>query len=75
MDVSICEILKSRARLIYAHYNYIIDGDGDYHPSTPLLLYKHYVQLKYSQGKPGLDKNTELAMRIKDKHGCNFETK
>ena len=75
VDLSIREILKSRARLIYAHYNYIIDGDGDYHPSVPLLLYKHYVQVKYNQGKPGLDKNTELAMRIKDKHRCNFETK
>ena len=74
-DLSIREIMKSRARLLYAHYNFIIDEEGDYHPTLPLLLYKHHVQVMYNQGKPGLDKNTELAMRVKDVQGCSFETK
>ena len=75
-DTSTCEILKSRAKLLYAHYNLIINDDGDYNPTLPLLLYKHHVQVKYNQGKPGLDKNTELAMRVYDSQSKrSFETK
>ena len=38
------DILKSRAKLLHAHYKFIMDDDGKCRPCVPLLLYKHYVQ-------------------------------
>ena len=58
VDESAIEITQTRAKLLYAHYNYIINNDGKYQPCQPLLLYKHYLQVQYTQGKPDLDKNT-----------------
>ena len=69
------DILQSRVKLLYAHYK-LIHQDGElFIPTLPLLLYKHHVQLRYNQGKPGLDKNTEMALRVHSKHPSSFETK
>ena len=51
------------------------NDDEKYKPCSPLLLYKHYLQVRYNQGKPGLDKNTEMGMRVYHQHKSSFETK
>ena len=62
-------------KLLYAHYK-LVHRDGElFKPTLPLLLYKHHVQLRYNQGKPGLDKNTEIALRVYSKQPSSFEAK
>ena len=68
-------MLQTRVKLLYAHYNLISKDRFNFTPTPPLLLYKHHVQIRYNQGKPGLDKNTEMALRIHSKHPSPFETK
>ena len=43
-------------------------------PTTPIHLYKHHVQTRYNYGKPGLDKCTELCLRVKHTTPLTFET-
>ncbi|KAG7361134.1 hypothetical protein IV203_036234 [Nitzschia inconspicua] len=57
-------ILKTRAKLYYAHLKLIRDTDGRLHPMPPLLLYKHSAQYRYNKAKPGLDMNTEISANV-----------
>ena len=41
----------------------------------PFQLYKHHQQVRYNKGKPGLDKNTELSLRVLFPTPSTFETK
>ena len=41
----------------------------------PVQLYKHHQQVRYNKGKPGLDKNTELSLRVLFPTPSTFETK
>ena len=68
-------VLQSRVKLLYAHYKFIRQQNNTFQPTQPLLLYKHHVQLRYNQGKPRLDKNTEMALRVHSKHPSPFESK
>ena len=74
MEGNMLDIIQSRAQLIYGHYN-LSCKDGEYKPTPPLQLYKRHVQLRYNQGKPGLDKNTEIGLRVYHSQPTLFETK
>ena len=37
-DTPICEVSKYSAKLLYAYYNLIINKDGDYHSTLPLIF-------------------------------------
>ena len=71
---NILDAMKPRAQLTYGHYN-LICKDVEYKPTPPFQLYKHHVQLCYNQGKPGLDKNTEIGLRVYHSQPTSFETK
>ena len=47
---------------------------GESTPTTPIHLYKHHVQTRYNSGKGGLDKCTELCLRVKHTTPLSFET-
>ncbi|KAG7341772.1 hypothetical protein IV203_006864 [Nitzschia inconspicua] len=68
-------ILKSRAKLYFAHLKLITMADGTVKPTQPLLLYKHSVQHRYNKQKPGLDMNTELSDRVAFNSKGSFESK
>ena len=59
------DVLQTRVKLMYAHYNLISKDRYNFTPTPSLLLYKHHVQIRYNQGKPGLDKNTEMTHSFK----------
>ena len=65
--------MKSRCKLLYAHLNNMMIG-GESTPTTPIHLYKHHVQTRYNSGKPGLDKCTELCLRVKHTTPLTFGT-
>ena len=44
-------------------------------PMLPVQLYKHNQQIRYNQGKPGLDKNTEVSLRVSFTSNLTFESK
>ena len=53
----------------------MIKRGNDYQPTIPIQLYKHHVQLRYNQGKPGLDKNTEIGLKVYHSQPTSFEAK
>ncbi|KAG7357906.1 hypothetical protein IV203_014519 [Nitzschia inconspicua] len=68
-------ILKSRAKLYFAHLKLITMPDGTMKPTKPLLLYKHSAQHRYNKQKPGLDMNTELSDKVAFNSKGSFESK
>ena len=73
MEGNMINVMKSHAQLIYGHYN-LICKDHVYKPTPLLKLYKHHDQLRYNQGKPGLDKNIEISLRVYHSQPTSFET-
>ena len=61
-------------KLFYVFHKKIAGG-SIYKPMDPIQFFKHHQQYRYNRGKPGLDKNTEVGLRIYKLTPVSFETK
>jgi len=58
------KIALSRCRLRLAFYLKMKKADGSIRPLPPVHVFKHAIQEKYNQGKPGIDLNTQMSKKI-----------
>lgn len=68
-------VMDARAKLFYAYHNNSFTRVGVYKSMEPVQLFKYGEQYWYDRGKPGLDKNTEVVLRIYKSTPVSFETK
>ena len=67
--------MDMRAKFFYGQHKNILTDRGVYKPMETVQLFKYHEQYRYNRGKPGLDNNTEVVLRIYKSTTVYFETK
>ena len=67
-------VIDTRYKLFYGYHNKILTAGGIYNPTEPVQLFKHHEQYRCNCGNPGLDKTTEVGLRIYKSTPVYFET-